>query len=660
MVQSRAANGAVQAIALAALLSVTSAAAANSAEPTLEAQRAAFREVYPAAELGQWEPVRAREALLRDYVLWPDLKAAWLKRHLDDDRSVQEFLADFGDLRPGNDIRYRYARRMASAGRHAEYLALYDAYYRSAGDAVLDCRAAEALIETGDEERASTIARRLWLVGRSQVDECDPVFAWMQETGRLTPELIDERYRLAVERGDFSLARYLARSLGVGPQAAAERWLRAQGNPSTFLATADVSRIDSEYHEQLAYAGRRLARRDPVAAYRQWSRLRSDTGFDSALEAGVAREIALWAARRNVDEAEKLLLRLDPAAIDDEVRRWRIRNALREGRWQDILRVAGDLTADERNAEEWRFWTAVAMERTGREAEAMLALSALARQRSYYGFLAADQLGVEYGLDSDPVVGDEVIIGRLERMPQLVRARELFLTGLDGRARSEWDAALKNLDDETQAQAAVLANRWGWHSRAIAMAARAGRLDSLELRYPLAHGDEFRRAAETVGIPVSWAFGVARSESIFMRDIRSRAGAIGLMQLMPATGKRTAQQIRIPYRGLNTLTDPASNIRLGTTYLALMRDRFQGHSALATAAYNAGPLRVEQWLPRRSPQDAKVWIETIPFTETRDYVRRVLTADVIFAWRLTGRAPRLSDRLQPINPSTTVQTAAVD
>ena len=145
-----------------------------------------------------------------------------------------------------------------------------------------------------------------------------------------------------------------------------------------------------------------------------------------------------------------------------------------------------------------------------------------------------------------------------------------------------------------------------------------------------------------------------------MRDVRSSAGAIGLMQLMPSTGKRTAERIRIPYRGLNTLTDPESNIRLGTTYLALMRDRFQGHSALATAAYNAGPRRVEQWLPENSPQDAKIWIETIPFNETRDYVRRVLTADVIFAWRLTGQAPRLSDRLQPVRPPQTVQTAAVD
>ncbi|MDX1481638.1 MAG: transglycosylase SLT domain-containing protein [Woeseiaceae bacterium] len=658
--QSRSGIAAGRRTAFTLLLLVAAPVPSTTVDATLEAQRAAFRDVYPAAELGQWDAVAAREALLRDYVLWPDLKAAWLRRHLDDDKAVTEFLDAYQGLRPAKDIRYRYARRLAAHGRYADYLNLYDAHYVNAGDPVLDCRAAQALVETGESDRALGLARRLWLVGRSQVDECDDVFAWMRSSGRLTTELISERYRLAVEAQDFSLARYLARSLGEGALAAAERWLRARSAPETFLETADISRIEREYHEQLAYAARRLARRDPEAAYRHWSRLRADIGFDPELETPIARDVALWAARRNLDNAEGLLARLDAAAIDDEVRRWRIRNALREQRWQDVLRVVDELSEAERNQEEWQFWAAMAMEHTGRSADAMLIMSTLARQRSYYGFLAADHLGIDYHLDSEPVVTDEVIIARLQRMPELERARELYLTGLDGRARSEWDDALRNLDDETQAQAAVLAERWGWHSRAMAMAARAGRLDSLELRYPLAHRDEFRRAAETAGIPESWAFGVARSESIFMRDVRSSAGAVGLMQLMPATGQRTARQIRLPYRGLNTLTDPESNIRLGTTYLALMRNRFQGHAALATAAYNAGPSRVEQWLPEKATQDAKIWVETIPFNETRDYVRRVLTAEVIFAWRLTGDAPRISERLQPISPPRTVQSAAVD
>jgi len=137
-----------------------------------------------------------------------------------------------------------------------------------------------------------------------------------------------------------------------------------------------------------------------------------------------------------------------------------------------------------------------------------------------------------------------------------------------------------------------------------------------------------------------------------MADVRSHAGAIGIMQLMPGTGKRTAAEIGLPWAGLATLTDPESNIRLGTTYLAKMLERFGGNLVLATAAYNAGPNKVDEWLGR-TPQDAldaRIWIENIPYDETRAFVRRVLVADAIFHWRLTGEAARLSAALRAVGP----------
>ncbi len=130
-----------------------------------------------------------------------------------------------------------------------------------------------------------------------------------------------------------------------------------------------------------------------------------------------------------------------------------------------------------------------------------------------------------------------------------------------------------------------------------------------------------------------------------MRDVRSGAGAVGLMQLMPATGREVAREIRLPYAGVQTLTQPESNIRLGTSYLGSMAQRFDGNAVLATAAYNAGPHRVDRWLPHSGSIDARVWIENIPFNETRKYVKRVLSAQAIFHWRMTGKLRRLSDEL---------------
>ncbi|MDG1155947.1 MAG: lytic transglycosylase domain-containing protein, partial [Litorivicinaceae bacterium] len=168
---------------------------------------------------------------------------------------------------------------------------------------------------------------------------------------------------------------------------------------------------------------------------------------------------------------------------------------------------------------------------------------------------------------------------------------------------------------------------------------QSGLTDDYELRYPLAFEKPLKNAAKRHDISLSWLSGLMRSESLFMHDIRSPAGALGLMQVMPRTGRQTAKELNLRWRGNNTLINPSTNIRIGSYYLAKQLDRF-GHPALATAAYNAGPHRVKQWMPNESmPLDA--WVASIPFTETRNYVQRVLSAQVIYEWRYTGAMTRL-------------------
>ncbi len=377
---------------------------------------------------------------------------------------------------------------------------------------------------------------------------------------------------------------------------------------------------------------------DPELALKLWRRISKGNRFSAKQEYRTSRHIALWLARDNKAGAYAQLTALPAAAQNDEVLRWRARTSLRDRNWKNLLSDIGAMPEKERSAEEWQYWRSIALQHTDKKLEAEEALRALAAERSYYGFLAADELGLPYTFDSSRFVADEQTITKLEARPELVRARELFLVGLDGRGRSEWDAVIRHVGPDEKMQAAILAHRWGWHSRAIAAAASVGEYDDLSLRYPLPYDSTFQRYAEDASISPTWAYGVARSESLFMRDVRSSAGAIGLMQLMPATGRDVAEDLQLPYSGLDTLTDPDSNIRLGTTYLGQMAERYGGNQVLATAAYNAGPHRVDAWLPDKGSIDARIWIENIPFNETRAYVRRVLAADTIFHWRMTGEA----------------------
>jgi soluble lytic murein transglycosylase len=288
----------------------------------------------------------------------------------------------------------------------------------------------------------------------------------------------------------------------------------------------------------------------------------------------------------------------------------------------------------------------------------MKLLASLAGERSYYGFLAADELGQDYALGDQPVDANETVMNELANRPDMIRARELFLVGLDSRGRSEWNTIMASLSPEQKIQAARLASRWGWHSRAIAAVASAGAYDDLSIRYPLPYRQNFTQSAKSASILPTWAYSIARSESLFMRDVRSSAGAVGLMQLMPATGRQVARQLGLPYSGLDTLTNPQDNIRLGTSYLGQMAARYGGNRVLATAAYNAGPHRVDSWLPASGNLDARIWIETIPFNETRKYVRRVMAAETIFHWRITGETRRLSEALARVQATPKPQRLA--
>ncbi|HEX7719062.1 MAG TPA: transglycosylase SLT domain-containing protein, partial [Woeseiaceae bacterium] len=597
--------------------------------------------------------------LLEGYILWPDLRAAYLRTRAGtvEPAAVDAFLERYGALKAGRELRYRHAVQLAAAQQMSAYLEIYEGFYQGLGIARLDCLAAHAAILNGNGARIAARAMDLWLTGYSQANECDPVFDYLRGAGLLHEGAYRQRFELALAARQFSLARYLARSIDEQAFSQADLWLAAQGRPLEFLDTETQYADDNSHRERVLLALERVAYTDARLADEHWEEIRGERAFSQTQIAGISRHIALWLARQHEGDAAQRLVELDESVQDVEVRRWLVRALLRQHAWEDVAAVIRSMPADEQASEESQYWLAIALLQRGDETTARTILDTLAIGRSYYSFLAADELGQAYAFAHASLSADEEILEQLEKREAVIRARELFHVGLESRGRSEWDEAVSLLGPDEKAQAAILAQRWGWHSRAIATAASIGSYDDLVLRYPLAYQEAFEEHSISAGIPRGWAYGVARSESLFIPDIRSSAGAIGIMQLMPATGRRTASDLNLPWQGLATLTDPASNIRLGTSYLGQMLQQFADNRVAATAAYNAGPTRVEKWLSDSAELDARIWIENIPYNETRDYVRRVIVADAIFNWRLTGRTHRLTDFLGTIDPA--VQQLAI-
>ncbi|MEM1264151.1 MAG: transglycosylase SLT domain-containing protein [Pseudomonadota bacterium] len=623
------------------------------AETTLlDDQRAIFRNAWSSAERGEWILSARETELLKPYVLWPVLRGRYLEVTLatTPQTTIDAFLEREGTSRPARTLRYRYARHLARSGNTARYLQLYERYYAALGQADLDCHAVAAQIRSNAPINGA-LAVKLWLVGRSQHKACDPVFAWLNESGLLTEKEIRQRFELALAAREYNLARWLSKRLGKTEQATATRWQALRDRPAKALADTSRAALPT-YQEELAYGIRRLAREDTEIAMQTWRKLAKRYPFDDALAAKTTEAIALIAAWRHEAHASDYMRLVPNTFASLELAEWRVRDALRRQDWSAVRTEVKALPDDEQNRDRWRYWHAVASQAIAPEA-AEQALQSLASERSYYGFLAADRLGLDYALAHRAVAADTAMQTALAADPALNIALELHAVGLNGRARSAWDNAIRDRTVAEKRQAALLAADRGWDSRAIATLARAGEHDDLAVRYPVPWYTTFVGAARKNGLAVAWTYGIARSESLFMPDVRSPAGAVGVMQLMPATAKETARRADLPFRGLATLTNARSNITIGTRYLAGLAQRFDGHAALATAAYNAGPHRVDRWLAGADGMPGDIWVATIPFDETRGYVQRVLAAEAVFHWRLTDAQRRLSKSLPPIRANET-------
>ncbi len=607
--------------------------------------RARFLAAEKALAQGHRDRFETLRAGLSHYPLLPYLDFAALRRDLRKlaPAEVDAFLKRYADTPLAPRLRRLWLRELARRGDWRTYLE-YAVASRNARDR---CEYLQALIHTGHPALAFKQVPSLWRVGHSQPKACDPVFDAWRRAGGLTPALAWERFALAMEAGQVRLARYLRRFLPRQRRTTADLWLRLRARPAG-LAKALAGAGGSGRERLLIDVLGRWARKDPVAAEAAWHELsRRAADWPAETRWRAERAIALgWLRQRRPG----LLARLDhltPPAEDRVLQRKRILAALRAEDWRRVRRWIEALPKKEREREGWRYWYARALERLGDTAGAKRRFAALAKERSFYGFLAAERAGLPHRLAHRPLKVDEARVKALAHTAAAARIRELRALGRGLDARREWHRLTRGLDRAGLQAAARLADRWGWHDQAIFTLARSGYWDDLELRFPLDHQRLAEAEARRHGLEPAWLLAVIRQESAFAADARSRVGATGLMQLMPATAKKVAKKMGRPRPRRADLERPETNIALGSAYLAEVYERLYSNPVLATAAYNAGPHRVLHWLPERT-QDADLWMELIPFRETRTYVHRVMAYLVIYQHRLGLKAGPLLARLRPI------------
>jgi soluble lytic murein transglycosylase len=610
----------------------------------LEYKREIFIQAEEALGKGQRQDYLARKAELGDYPLLPYLTQQDLEERMDPGIAgeVRSFLRDYDGTPPADALRRPWLAQLVKNGQWNRFVE----DYRLQSDENLQCYYGQALLNTGRRSEAMDQAATLWLTGSSRPKSCDPLFeAWIT-SGGLTRDLTWQRIELAMRRGQTGLARYLKRHLASGDAQWLDYWLRVDRKP-TLILERDWSKVTHDRMEAILTHGmRKMTRDDATKAAADWDGLRRRNGLDRASFAAIENHAVLYMCLRFEPGALARVEAMPEDLRSDSVREWAVRAALREQDWQVALRMLESLTAAQKEESRWRYWKARALQENGRDREAREVFETLAGGQDYFAMLALGHLGWPLVVQHDPLSVSDEAVRRVGKLPALQRAAELFALGRYGPARSEWQQAKSGLDSGEMAAAAAWAHGLGWHDRAIVATAAAGYMKDLELRFPLPHRDIVFAEARAAGLSPALVYGVTRQESLFMSDVGSSAGALGLMQIMPQTGKRIARWHGEKLSHPILLLQPERNIRYGASYLRRQLDDLQNNSFLATAAYNAGQSRVKGWLPS-TPMPSDVWVETIPFNETRNYVEKVAAYTAIYETRL-GKLPRTPGASLPL------------
>lgn len=577
-------------------------------------------------------------AALRNYPLTPYLAYDELTQRLPtaSNNEVEKFLLEHGDLPQINWMKLRWLRLLSERQQWPLFLKYYSPELKFTE---LDCRFAQYQLLSGQSQAAFATAEKLWLSAQSQPNACDALFDSWRAAGQLSEDKVWQRLKLATDARNYGVATYLISQLS-SQQPYGQQLVDVAKTPTLLKQTQRFSGRDKRSAEVIALGLRKLATQDLDASVQLLNHYEKQVTFSPEDQLTLANDIGIRLAKRFDARALTVMQKYDPHMQNSNLTEWRVRLLLRLGRWDEAHQLTRKLPAELAHSNRWRYWQARSLQLAQPNSQQPLVMyQPLARERDFYGFMAADHSQQPYHLQHQALAIQPKTLQKLRNSAGMQRALEFNARDEVTESHREWYHLSNFLSREELVAQARIAYDMGWYFPAIRTISKAQYWDDLEIRFPMAHQRNFETEAKVRNINTSWMFAITRQESAFMIQAKSHVGAMGLMQLMPATAKETAQRYGIPMATPRSAVNPNINIQLGAAYLSQVLGQFDGNRVLASAAYNAGPGRVRQWLRDAKHLPYDVWVESIPFDETRSYVQNVLTYSVIYGEKLKAPVP---------------------
>lgn len=579
-------------------------------------------------------------AALEGHVLQPYVEYWQLKVRLDEMPSteVRAYLARY----PGSYLADRLrADWLKELGKRRDWQT-FDLEFAalSVDDADTRCYALASRLVRGDESTLTEVSR-YWHVPKELPDGCVPVAEEAIARGKFTAKHVWRRVRLLLEAGQMTAARRAMEYLPAAERPD-ERLLTQAATGSAKLAARPPEDLSGRgTREMVLFAVVRLARSDPrVAAEFVNSRLGQK--LPDADRSYLWGRVAFEAAKRLLPEAAAWYAKAGDADFSDEQLAWKARAALRAGDWAMVAEAIDAMTVAAHADAAWTYWYARSLAAQGRADGARAYYLRIAGQPDFYGLLASEELGQPVELPASAPPPTEEQVAKAKALPGLARALELFRLNLRTEGVREWVYSIRGLDDAQLLAAAELARRTELYDRAINTADRTTGVHDYKVRFLAPFRETFRAQSQAFGVEEAWLYGLTRQESRFIANAKSSAGAQGLMQLMPTTARWVARKIGLSLNP-GRVIEVDTNVTLGARYVKLVLDDL-GHPVMASAAYNAGPGRARRWRDVK-PLEGAIYAESIPFNETRDYVKKVMANTYWYAMLMEGRSAPLKSRL---------------
>jgi soluble lytic murein transglycosylase len=584
---------------------------------------------------------------LEGYPITPYLKYDHFVKRLHQAKvgEVKSFLDEYKDYPFTFAFRGQWLSELATRQDWKNYLQFFDNrnYTR------LKCIAFQARLKLGKLENIEQDIQKIWLRGYSQPNECNQPFKYFLSRHAEPNKVIWLRIERAFKARRPALAKYLGKALDKTGQLSLNLWYEAHQRPEKVLRHLGGSNNSDINRKIITHTIIRLARKNGLSARQFWLDMESNFNFSQQQRNSILKSIALSSAHQKLEIASELLDDLPAELKNEQVFLLLAKIHLKQQNWTELVRTISQMPKKLHTENEWQYWLARATEALGDQARSEPIFLTLSKKSTYYGFLAADKLNQPYTIVQESAnelaALDEATL--LRENKHMLRARELFFLNRVTDANREWFKALRYLDSPEIKRAAVLASSWKWHDRAIRTVARTSHRRDYNLRFPMPYREKVMMHASDKQLDPSIIYGVMRRESLFDPKAKSRVGALGLMQLMPATARDVAKGLGLKEPRQADILKIGNNINFGTQYFRTVLNRFGNNTSLAAAAYNAGPSNVKRWLPSAKKIPADLWVATVPYKETRNYVQAVLAYATVFD-TILDKDVRISSRMMDI------------